>query len=344
MFRFEHIDYLWWLCTIPVIIVLFLFFWQWRKKAFARLADLHLADKLIPNRSNRKPIVKFLLLCGILSLLVVAIAGPQLGSKMETAKREGIDLIIALDVSNSMLAEDLTPSRLSNAKRAMEKLVDNLHGDRIGMIVFAGRAYVQLPLTTDYAAAKMFIKTVNTNSVNTQGTAIGTAIELALESFDKQSQTSKAVVIITDGENHEDDAIEQAKLATELGVSVHTIGMGSVKGAPIPVYKGRDRIGFRKDQNGQAIVTKLNEKMLEEISDAGNGIFVRASNANAGLEYIFKEIENMEKVEYGSKVFTDYEDRFQFLLGAALLFLILEMLISDKKTAFIRKLNLFGKK
>lgn len=342
MFRLAHSEFLWGLIAIPLFILLFWLYLRWKKKATKAFIDFHLIDSIIPDISARKAGIKLIIFSLAYALIIIGLSDPQIGSKMEEVKREGVDLIIALDVSNSMLAEDLSPNRLKRSKLAMEKLIDQLHSDRIGMIVFAGKAFVQLPVTTDYAAAKMFLKSVGTNSVNVQGTAIGSAIDLAIDSFDPESKTSKAIVVITDGENHEDNALEAAKRAKAAGISVHTIGMGSAEGAPIPIYRGRQRLGFRKDQQGSTIMTKLNENMLKEIADEGNGTFVRATNAHAGLEYIFEEINSMEKTEFGSRVYTDYENRFQYFLGVALLLLIIETIIPDKKTNSIRKLNLFG--
>lgn len=344
MFRFAHIEYLWFLLAIPLLVIIYVAYSSWRKNALNRLADNHLLQFIFPDVSYRKPFVHLTLLSLAIVFLVIAIAGPQIGSKMEEAKREGVDLMVCLDVSNSMLAEDLSPNRLTRAKLAMEKLVDRLHTDRIGMVVFAGKAFVQLPITTDYAAAKMFIKTANTNTVGVQGTAIGNAIELALESFDYESATGKAIIVITDGENHEDDAIEQAQLAQDKGVVVHTIGMGSEEGAPIPLYRGSQQIGFRKDRGGNTVVTKLNEDMLQELADAGGGTFVRATNADAGLNSIFDDISKMETAEFGSKVFTDYEDRFQYFLGISLIFIILDILIGYNKSKWIRKWGIFNVK
>ena len=344
MFKLGHSEYLWGLVAIPVFFLLFWLYKRWRKKAIEAFIDSHLSQFIIPDASFRKGFIKLNLFSFAYALLIIGLSDPQIGSKMEEVKREGVDLIIALDVSNSMMAEDLSPNRLEKAKLSMQKFVDNLRSDRIGMIVFAGKAFVQLPVTTDYAAAKMFLNTVSTQSINVQGTAIGSAIDLAIESFDLTSSTSKAIIVITDGENHEDDATSSAQRASELGINVHTIGMGSVKGAPIPLKKGNRHIDYRKDNQGNVVITKLNEKMLQEIADAGNGTFIRATNAHTGLNKIFEEINTMEKTEFGSRMYTDYENRFQYFIAAAFLILLIELLIPDKKTSFIRKLNLFGTK
>ena len=252
--------------------------------------------------------------------------------------------MIALDVSNSMLAEDLSPNRLEQAKRAIYQLIENLHNDRLGIIVFAGQSYVQLPITTDYSSAKLFLETIGTDIIPTQGTAIGSAIDLAMESFDFENGTSKAIIVITDGENHEDDAQSAAKNATAKNVSVHTIGMGAVQGAPIPIYKNGSQVGFRTDNTGNTIITKLDEKMLRDIASAGNGSYVRATNANAGLKIIMDEINKMDKKEFGSKSIKDYEDRFQLFLIAALILIVLEYFIPNRKSSKLDKINLFDTK
>ncbi len=298
----------------------------------------------MPNVSKSLPIVKFIFYSLAMISLLFGLANLQFGTKIEEVKREGVDLMIALDVSNSMLAEDLSPNRLERAKRAIYQLIENLHNDRLGIIVFAGQSYVQLPITTDYSSAKLFLETIGTDIVPTQGTAIGSAIDLAMESFDFENGTSKAIIVITDGENHEDDAQSAAKNAIAKNVSVHTIGMGAVQGAPIPIYKNGNRVGFRTDNTGNTIITKLDEKMLRDIASAGNGSYVRATNANAGLKIIMDEINKMDKKEFGSKSIKDYEDRFQLFLIAALILIVLEYFIPNRKSSKLDKINLFDTK
>jgi Ca-activated chloride channel family protein len=276
--------------------------------------------------------------------LLIGLANLQFGTKLEEVKREGIDLMICLDVSNSMLAEDLSPNRLERSKRAIYQLIEKLHNDRLGIIVFAGQAYVQLPITTDYSSAKLFLETIGTDIVPTQGTSIGSAINLAMESFDFENGTSKSIIVITDGENHEDDAMNAAIEASDKGVIVNTIGMGSEKGGPIPVYKNGAQVDFRKDNTGNTVVTKLNEKMLKEFATAGNGSYVRASNAKGGLDKIMSEIDKMEKKEFGSKSFKDYEDRFQIFLIIALFLIVLENFISNRRSTKLDGVNLFESK
>jgi len=295
----------------------------------------------MPNVSKSLPIIKFVLYSFAITSLLIGLANLQFGTKLEEVKREGIDLMIALDVSNSMLAEDLSPNRLERSKRAIYQLIEKLHNDRLGIIVFAGQAYVQLPITTDYSSAKLFLETIGTDIIPTQGTSIGSAIELALESFNFENETSKSIIVITDGESHEDDGKTAAELAASRNVTVHTIGMGSKKGGPIPIYKNGVQVDFRKDNAGNTVVTKLNETMLKEIASAGNGSYVRASNSNAGLNIIMDEIDNMEKKVFGSKSFKNYEDRFQIFLIIGLFLIVIEYFISNRRSSKLDGVNLF---
>ncbi|MDB4901797.1 MAG: hypothetical protein JWQ63_1078 [Mucilaginibacter sp.] len=341
MLRFAHIEFLWGLAAIPVFILLFARLSFWKKKAMASLGDKKVVTMMIPEVSFSRPWLKFILFILAFTFLIVGIADPQIGSKMEEEKRKGVDLMILLDVSNSMLSQDMAPNRLENAKRAIAQLIDNLHNDRIGIIVFAGEAYVQLPVTTDYSAAKLFLTTINTNMVPTQGTAIGSAIDLAMKSFDFKDGTGKAMIIITDGENHEDDAVVAAKNAAEKDVMVNVIGMGSAEGAPIPLFQNGKQVGFHTDSAGHTVVSKLNEDMCKEITAAGKGVYVRATNDNSGLNIIMGQISKVQSKTYDSKTFKDFEDRFQIFLGFAFLLLIVEFFISNRKSLRLSGLKLF---
>lgn len=341
MYRFEQNWMLWGLLIIPLMVVLFAIVKAWRKKARERFAESALMATLIPSYSNFRYRLKFTLFLLGMALLILGLSNPQIGSKLEEVKREGIDLIVAIDVSNSMKAEDLSPNRLERAKRAMLQLVNELKGDRLGIIVFAGKAYTQLPITTDYSAAKLFLNTIDTDIVPTQGTAIGAAINLAEESFDYEGGGNKVLIVVTDGENHEDDAIEATINARKRGIKTYTIGMGTPNGAPIPVYKRGQKAGYRQTADGSTVVSSLNEEMLREIATAGDGIYIRATNANAGFMEILDEISGLDKSEFESKVYTDYEDRFQFFIGGALFFLILSIIISEKKSKIAQRVSLF---
>ncbi|TWI96253.1 Ca-activated chloride channel family protein [Mucilaginibacter frigoritolerans] len=341
MLRFAHMEYLWGLLIVPAFLLLFIVVTEWKKRAIASLGDKKVVNQMMPEVSLSRPLLKFILFTIAFAFLIIAAADPQIGSKMEEEKRKGADLMILLDVSNSMLAQDLPPSRLENAKQAIAQLIDNLHSDRIGIIVFAGEAYVQLPMTTDYSAAKLFLNTINTNMVPTQGTAIGAAIDMGMRSFDFKDGTGKSMIIITDAENHEDDAVAAAKNATEKDVMVNVIGIGSAEGAPIPVYQNGKQIGFHTDSTGKTVVSKLDENMGKEIAAAGNGTYVRATNANSGLNIVMDQINKVQRKTIDSKSFKDYEDRFQFFLAIAFVLLIIEFFISNRKSLRLSGLKLF---
>jgi Ca-activated chloride channel family protein len=317
---------------------------RWKKKALSRFGDFLLIRELFPDASVTRPYIRFAFILLGCILFIFGMCGPQIGTKLEEVKRKGVDVMIALDVSNSMNAEDIRPTRLERSKQAIYRLIDKMEGDRIGLIVFAGQAYVQLPITTDYGAAKLFLQSVNSGIVPTQGTAIGSAIDLAVESIGDSISKNTAIIVITDGENHEDDAVESSKEASKKGILVHTIGMGSPGGSPIPVYHNGVRSGFVQDESGNTVVTKLDADLLQNIADAGKGKFVRATNNDDGLELIMKEINSMEKKEFGTKMFTDYEDQYQYFIGAALLLLLIEFLMSEKKSKLLKQWDLFGEK
>lgn len=330
-FRFQHPEILWLLLVIPVLILVYFINMAIKNQAIKRFSDRNLVANLIPDFSSGKPFIRFIIYHLAIAFFIIGLANPQMGSKIAEGKQEGIDIMIALDVSNSMLAEDFKPNRLLRSKMAIEKLVNRLGGDRVGIIVFAGSAYVQLPITTDYSAAKLFLGNIDNNIVPVQGTAIGAAIELAMESFNTEDETSKTIIVITDGENHEDDAIQMAKNAAEKGIVVNTIGMGSIQGAPIPIYRNGKQVDFKKTRSGETVITKLNEKMLRDIAKAGDGIFVRASQQDVGLGILLENLNQMQKKEFGTVVYTDYESRFQYYIGLGLLLLLIDLLLFDKK-------------
>ncbi|WP_346857393.1 VWA domain-containing protein [uncultured Draconibacterium sp.] len=341
MFRFGNIEYLWGLLIIPLLTLFFILSRISRRRALKKFGQQEIISHLMPFSSRNRPVFKFMLLMLALAFFITGIARPQFGSKLKTVKREGVELIIALDVSNSMMAEDIQPNRLERAKRAISRLVDRLKDDKIGLIVFAGDAYTQLPITSDYNSAKLFLNSVNTQIVPKQGTAIGAAIDLARRSFTPNGEANKAIIIITDGENHEDDAISSAKAAVEEGIIVHTIGMGLPSGSPIPVLRN-GQTDYLKDRDGNVVVTKLNEQMLEQISAAGEGIYVRANNAQVGLNALFDEINKMEKQEMESKTFSEYDDQFQYFFAVGLFLLLLEYVILERKNKYLKNIKLFG--
>ncbi|OFX89184.1 MAG: hypothetical protein A2W99_01685 [Bacteroidetes bacterium GWF2_33_16] len=341
MFKFGHPEYLYLLIVIPVLVLLYILSVLYKKRSLQKFGDLELIGQLMPFVSKNRPLLKFVFITISFTSAILALADPQFGSKLEIVKKKGAEIIIALDVSNSMLAEDLQPNRLERAKQAISKLIEKLENDRFGLIIFAGDSYIQVPLTTDYAAAKMFLSSVNTGNVSKQGTAIGSAIDLAMNSFTPETEMDKALIIITDGENHEDDAIAAAELAKEKGITVHTIGMGSPEGAPIPLQKGYGQTIFLKDRDDKVVISKLDQAALQQIASVTEGIFIRANNNEVGLNKLLEQINKMQKQEIETKIFTEFEHRFQYLLGISIFFLLLELLISDRKSKWFSNFNIF---
>lgn len=340
MIRFENIEYLNYLWVIPILLGLFMWYLYWKVTTLKRYGESRVISRLIPDTSKFKNWFKFVVYVLALVFLIIAIANPQVGSQLEKQERKGVDIIIALDVSNSMLAEDIRPNRIERARQAVGRFVDNLSDDRIGLIVFAGRAYPLLPLTNDYVAAKMFLANATTDLVPVQGTSIADAIDLAIRSFSSGPQ-GKALVIITDGEDHEGDVQGKVEEAKGKGIVVHTIGIGSTQGVPIPVYRNNVRTGFRTTSDGQTVITRLNESMLQQIAASGQGVYVKASNVRFGLDHIFNEINIMEKGEFDGKVFAEFEGRFYYFLYLALLLLIFELLVFERSSRWMRRFAKF---
>jgi Ca-activated chloride channel family protein len=326
--------------AIPLLVVCLILFIIWRKRAVGRFGEPGVINQLMPEYSGSKVWIKFGIVAFALSALIFSMTGPQTGSRIEKVKRKGIDLMICLDVSNSMMAMDIKPNRLERAKQSITRLIDNLEGDRIGIIVFAGKAYTQLPITTDYAAAKMFTENISTGIIPTQGTAIAQAIEMAVTGFG-ESKHNKAIVIITDGEDHEGSVLEQAELAVKANINIYTIGMGLPEGSPIPVYSNGVQTGYKKDRDGQTVMTKLDETLLQRLASIGKGMYVRATTSETGLGKIFDEIGRIEKMEIEEKQFSDYEDQFQYFLGLAIILLILDLFVFDRKTFWLKNFQPF---
>jgi len=340
LFRFANPEYLYLLLMIPVMVVIWIINEIRKKRALKRFGQIDLVENLIPELSRTRPFIKFLFQMTALILIIIILARPQFGSKLEEVKKRGVEVIIALDVSNSMLAEDIQPNRLERAKQAISRLVDNLDNDKIGLIVFAGDAYTQIPITTDYLSAKMFLSTINPDMVPKQGTAIGAAINLGIRSFSPGEAKSKAMIIITDGENHEDDPVKYAEEASKAGIVIHTIGIGSAEGVPVP-FTVNGRKEFLKDHEGNTVISKLDENILKKIAVSANGNYIRASNTNIGLDEIFREIGKMEKQELESTMYTEYNDQFQIFAAFALFFLVLDFTIMDRKNRKLSNIRLF---
>lgn len=329
---FANYTYLWLLLLVPVIPIVYAVVMKLRKLRLERFGDEALVKELMPSYSKAKGWVRIVIFSLAFACFVIGLARPQMGAKLKEHEAKGAEIMICLDVSNSMLAEDYSPNRLDRAKLAISRIVDRLQGDRIGLIVFAGSSFVQLPITTDYVSAKMFLSSVNTESVPVQGTAIGDAVLTAAKSFSAQSEKSRAIIVITDGENHEDDPVDAVKQATSLGIKTYTIGVGSIQGQPIPM-NGE----LMKDKDGNIVVTRLDEGTLQQMAAEGGGAYVHAGNEEFGLNPIIDDIKKMEDEEFNSVVFEEYDEQFMYFFGAALLLLIIEMLIGEKR---IRR-NLF---
>ncbi|MFA6744471.1 MAG: VWA domain-containing protein [Bacteroides graminisolvens] len=340
MFRFEEPAYLYLLLLLPLSILFYLFSNYIRKNRIKKIGDPELIGLLMPDVSNYRPEIKSGLILICISLFSFLLARPQFGSKLENIKRKGVEIMIAVDISNSMLATDLQPSRIEKAKRLVARLVDKLENDKVGMIVFAGDAFTQLPITSDYISAKMFLESINPSLINKQGTAIGAAINLASRSFTPQEGVGKAIIIITDGENHEGGVTNAVKEAVDKGIQVHVLGVGSANGAPIPLDGTND---FRRDSEGNVIVTRLNEEMCKEIAKEGNGVYVRVDNTNSAEKTINDEIAKMAKIDINSKIYTEFDEQFQAIAWIILFLLFTEMMILDKKNVFFKKIRLFSK-
>ncbi len=326
MLYFASPQYLWLLLLIPLIPIVYGIVRSLRSRRIRRFGDEQLVRSLMPSWSGPKGWIRIILWDLAFLCFVIGIARPQMGAKLKEHEAKGAEIMICLDVSNSMLAEDYSPSRLDRAKLAISRMVDKLQGDRIGLIIFAGSSFVQLPITTDYVSAKMFLGNIDTGSVPVQGTAIGDAILTAAKSFSAQSEKSRAIIVITDGENHEDDALDAARQAAELGIKIYTIGVGSLRGQPIPM-NGE----LLKDKDGNIVVSRLDENTLKQIAEEGHGAYVHAGNEEFGLNPIIDDIKKMEAEKYNSIIFEDFDEQFMYFFGAALVLFVLEMLIGERR-------------
>ena len=339
MFRFANIEMLWWLVAIPVFVIAYIVYTKRKQSQLREFGDQELMAQLMPDASKSRPIWKFSLMMIALVLLIIAVARPQYGQKENSIKRQGIEVMVALDISNSMLAEDVAPNRLDRAKQMLSKMIDNMVDDKVGLVVFAGEAFTQLPITCDYVSAKMFLNTITPNLIPTQGTAIGSALQTAITSFGSQeSDAGRAIILITDGENHEDDAIAAAKKAQELGMQVFVIGIGKPEGAPIPKPGTND---YFKDRSGQVVVSKLNEDMCQQIAQAGNGVYVRCDNTNTAMRALQQELDRIATAELETTVYADYNEQYQSFALIALLLLLIEFFILSRKNHRLTRMDLF---
>ncbi len=342
MFRFANSEALYALIIIPLIILFFIYVRHAKYKAIQTFGNLKLMKKLMLTYSSGRQNVKMILIVFAILLFILSLARPQIGTRLEEVKRKGVDILVAVDVSLSMKAEDIKPNRLERAKYAVVKLIDKLQGDRIGIIVFSGQAFVLCPLTLDYSAAKMFLDIIDTNIVPVPGTAIGAAIEKAIDSFVRSERKFKILIIITDGEDTISDPLKMAEVAEKEGIIIYTVGIGTPQGVPIPLYdKLGYQSGYKKDKEGNVVTTKLDELTLQKIALQTNGKYYNVSSSDIDLDKIYNEINKMEKKELASRVYSHYEDRYQYLLATAFILLLIEMLIPERKRIKIKKIDLY---
>ena len=344
MYQLEQPIYFYLLFAIPVVLVLFMLVLIWRKRTQRKFANAALIKKLSPTKSIFKPILKVVVICLALACVSFALVNPKIGTKLETVKREGVDLVFALDVSKSMLAEDIAPNRLDKSKQLITQIVNSLGGDRVGIIGYAGSAFPQVPITTDFSSTKLFLNGMNTDMVSSQGTAINEAIRMAQTYFDDEDQTNRVLFIVSDGEDHEGNSAAIAEDAAALGIRIFTIGVGTEKGGPIPIKRNGILQHYKRDQNNKQVITRLDEEKLKDIAAEANGQYIDGTNTKEVVETVRAILNGMDKKEFDAKQFTDFKDQFQWFLAGALFLLLVDVLLLERKTAWVNKLNLFNEK
>ena len=341
MYQLEEKTYLYLLLIIPVIWLIFAVFMAWRKRKQAAFSNLDLLQKLSPNQSVFKLVLKTIMLSLALLFLIIGLVNPKMGTKMATVKRQGVDIVFAVDVSKSMLATDVAPDRMEKAKQLMSKIIDELGGDRVGIIAYAASAVPVLPITSDFAAAKMFLQGINTDLLSSQGTAIRQALNMAKGYYDDEDQANKILIILSDGEDHSEDVVSAAKEAAKEGIKIYTIGIGTEKGDRIPIKRNGRLMGYKQDKEGNTVITKRNAKVLKEIASVANGKYIDGNKTSYVVDYLKEILKNTDKSDFESKQYADYKDQFQWFLGLGLLFLLFDVFLLEKKTDWIKKLNLF---
>ena len=341
MYQLEEKTYFTYFIAVAILLVAYFLVYLWKKRKQKQFSDLKLLDKLSPERSTFKSVLKMLFVTLGLSALIIAMVNPKMGTKLKTIKREGVDIVFALDVSKSMLCEDIAPSRLEKAKQIISKIIDKLGSDRVGIIIYAGSSYPLLPITTDQAAAKMFLQSANPDMVSSHGTAINEALKLAKTYYDNQEQTNRFLVLISDGEDHSENSIITDELTAE-GIKTYTIGVGTKKGGPIKMKVGNSFLGYKKDRKGETVITQMHDDILKEIANNGNGKYIYGNNTQTTVDKITEILNSAQKQEFETKQFSDYKDQFQWFVALGILFLLLDLLMFDKKTKWIQKLNLFN--
>lgn len=342
MYILEEEKFFWLLLIVPVLLLFYLLQVFWKRRKQKQFAKPEMLKQLSPDKSRFKPGLKFTFLLVAIGSMVFALVNPKIGTKMETVTREGVDIVFALDVSKSMEAEDVAPNRLEKSKQLVTQVINNLGSDRIGLIGYAGSAFPQLPITTDYASAKMFLQSMNTDMVSSQGTAISEAIKLATTYFDDNSQTSRVLIIISDGEDHEGDALLLAEEAAKQGIRILTIGVGTPKGGPIPMKRNGVIQSYKKDQNGETVITKMNGQTLKDIANVANGNYMQGNVTSEVTGEVAEFLQTLDQTEFEAKQFADYQSQFQWFLGLAILLLLADIFMLERKTAWVKKLNLFN--
>ncbi len=344
MYQLEETKYIYYLAIVAALLLLFLLVAFWKRKKQKSFADYNLLQKLSPETSSFKSILKMLVVVLALSSLVIALVNPKMGTKLKTIKREGVDIVFALDVSKSMLAEDIVPNRLEKSKQIISKIIDKLGSDRVGIIIYAGNAYPLLPITTDQAAAKMFLQNADPDMVSSQGTAINEALKLAKTFYDDDEQTNRYLFIVSDGEDHEENVSYVAEEANKEGIKIFTIGVGTPEGGPIPLKRENTLIGYKKDREGEVVITRLNENTLQQIANDGDGKYMFGNNTAKTVEFIDDLLINADKKEFETKQFSDFKDQFQWFIGIGIFLLVLDAFMLNKKTKWIQKMNLFNER
>ena len=342
MFQLEEKIWFWALLIIPVIVVFFLLLLLWKKQTQKKFADKALLKRLSPNQSVFKSVLKIIVLSLAFASLAIALVNPKIGTKLETVKREGVDIVFAIDVSKSMLAEDIKPNRLEKSKQLVSQIINNLDSDRVGIIAYAGKAFPQLPITTDYSAAKLFLQNMNTDMLSSQGTAINEAILLAKTYYDDDEQTNRVLVIISDGEDHSEAAVQVAEQASQEGIKIFTIGVGEAKGGPIPLKRNGIVTGYKKDSQGETVITRLDETTLKNIAAQANGQYIQGRTTDKVVNQMKDILNKMDKTEFEAKQIADFKDQFQWFLGLAILLFFIDIFLLERKTAWLKKLNLFN--
>ena len=342
MYQLEENIWLWAFIIIPMMLIIYLWTYFWKKRIQKGFGSSIVLKRLSPDLSFFKSTLKFVVLCLAISFLIIGLVNPKIGTKLETIKREGVDIVFAIDVSKSMLAEDVAPNRLEKSKQLVTQIINNLASDRVGIIAYAGKAFPQLPITTDYASAKMFLQSMTTDMLSSQGTAIDEAIQLSRNYYDDDEQTNRVLIIISDGEDHNDLSVEVAETASEEGIKIYTIGVGSEKGGPIPLKRNGVVMSYKKDQNNETVITRLNQETLRTIANKANGDYINGNQTADVVKQIRDALNAMDKKEFEAKEFAEYKDQFQWFLGIGLFFLILDILFLERKTAWLKRLNLFN--